>query len=142
MLFVYFLKFRVFIFKMEVYLIYNVLVSAVQQSDSVTHYTCSFFHILSSAVHPRTLSVGPCAAPSDRGVYPFYMWWCASAHPSPSPPPRLCYFRCVVACLKKERIFCPTRCCRHVHFPHKRTRFWKCRFSGLLAHLAPKVGSL
>ena len=43
MLFVYFLKFRVFIFKMEVYLIYNVLVSAVQQSDSVTHIYTFFF---------------------------------------------------------------------------------------------------
>ena len=53
--------------------IYSVLFSAIQQSESVIHkYRGSFLHSFPLFYH-RTLSVCPCAAQYDLTVYPFYI---------------------------------------------------------------------
>lgn len=46
----------------EIYLIYNVvLISSVQQSDSVMHaYICILLHILSIVAYYRILNIVPC----------------------------------------------------------------------------------
>ena len=52
-----FLKF----YLIDIWLIYNVvLISAVQQSDSVMHTYTFFFYILFHMVHHRILNIVPC----------------------------------------------------------------------------------
>ena len=65
---------RIFkIYFMEVQLIYNVvLISAVQQSDSVTHIYIFLFVFFSIMVYHRILSTVPCAIQQDLVVYPSY----------------------------------------------------------------------
>ena len=70
------------------------LISAVQQSDSVTHiYT---FKIFSIVVYHRILNIVLCAVQSNLVVYPFFVDMYNSLHlqtsifhstPSPSPLP-------------------------------------------------------
>ena len=56
----------------EVELIYSVvLISAVQQSDSVIHVYTSFFIFFSIMVYPRRLDIVSCAIQQDLVVYPF-----------------------------------------------------------------------
>ena len=63
-----------FSFLIEVSLIYNiVLISAVQQSDSVIHIHIFFFTFLSILVYPRTLNMVPYAIQQDLIVYPSYL---------------------------------------------------------------------
>ena len=53
-------------------MIYNVvLISAVQQSDSVIHIYTFFFIFFVIMVYPRVLNIVPCAIESDIVVYPF-----------------------------------------------------------------------
>ena len=57
----------------DVYLIYNVvLISAIQQCDSVTHtYIYTFFFIFFSImVYLRILNIVPCALQQDLVAYP------------------------------------------------------------------------
>ena len=56
-------------------LMYNVvLISAVQQSDSVIHIYAFFLEIFFSIlVYRRILNKVPCAIQSDLVVYPFYI---------------------------------------------------------------------
>ena len=58
----------------EVQLIHNVvLISAVQQSDSVIHMYTFFFILFSIMVYHRILNRVPCAIQSDLVVYSFYI---------------------------------------------------------------------
>ena len=53
--------------------IYNVLFSAIQQSESIIHkYIHSFLYSLPLSYH-RMLNVFPCATQYDLTVYPFYI---------------------------------------------------------------------
>ena len=56
-------------------MLYNVvLISAVQQSDSVIHIYAFFLEIFFSIlVYRRILNKVPCAIQSDLVVYPFYI---------------------------------------------------------------------
>ena len=68
----FFLKCCVFYFSIEAQLVYNgVPISAVQQSDSVTHIHTLFKIVFSIVVHPRRLDIVPCALQQDLMVYPF-----------------------------------------------------------------------
>ena len=77
------------LFKIEIQLIYSVvLVSAVQQSDSVIQYIC-FLKIIFIMVYHETLNIVPCAIQQGL-VYPVCLSWFASANPKlrihPTPP--------------------------------------------------------
>ena len=84
-----------FFLKIEVQLIYNVvLITAIQQSDSVIHIYTVFFKIFFSImVYHRILNIVPCAIQQDLVVYPFYIYKLTSAdsnlplHSSPNPRP-------------------------------------------------------
>ena len=56
-------------------MIYNVvLISGVQQSDSVIHiHIFILFQILSHIDYHRILNIVPCAIQQDLVVYPFYI---------------------------------------------------------------------
>ena len=56
---------------MDIYLIYNVPISAVQLSDCVIHMYTFFFIFVSIMVYRRILNVVPCAVQSGLAVYPF-----------------------------------------------------------------------
>ena len=65
-------KFKAEFLKPEVWLIYNVvLVSSVQQRDSVIRITYSFF-----IVYYRILNLIPCAIQQVLVVYLFYIFTC------------------------------------------------------------------
>ena len=49
------------------------LISAVQQSDSVIHIYTLFFIFFSIIVYYRILNIVPCAIQQDLVVYPFYI---------------------------------------------------------------------
>ena len=69
------------IYFIEVQLIYTVvLISAVQQSDSVIHMYTFFFILFSIMVYHRILNIVPCAVQQDLVVYPSYIQF-ASANP-------------------------------------------------------------
>ena len=53
---------------------YNILISAVQQSDSVIHRYTFFFIFFSIMVYPRILNIAPCAIQEDLVVYPISIY--------------------------------------------------------------------
>ena len=60
-------------FLIEVWLIYNVvLISAVQQSESVIHIYTFFFIFFSIMVYPRTLNIVHCTTQQNLVVHLFY----------------------------------------------------------------------
>ena len=79
----------------EVQLIYNItLISAVEQSDSVSHmYIYILFHIFCIMIYHRILNIVPCAIQKDLVVYPLCIYQVALLTPtaycvlSPSPSP-------------------------------------------------------
>ena len=71
---------------------YNfVLISAAQQSDSVTHIQTLFLIFFSTMVCHWILNIVPCAIQEDLVAHPSYVFWFASAnskvplHPSSTP---------------------------------------------------------
>ena len=61
-------------------MIYNVLITAVQQSDSVIHKYTFFFIFFSIMVYHRILSIAPWAVQKDL-AYSFYIYQFVSADP-------------------------------------------------------------
>ena len=65
------------IYFIEVWLIYSVvLISTLQESDSVTHIHIYILHIFFSImVYRRILNIVPCAMHQDLLVYPFFFYF-------------------------------------------------------------------
>ena len=68
------------IYFIEVCLIYSVVISTIQQSDSLIHLCALFFLLFSIMACPRILNAVPCAMQQDL-VYPFYMEWFPFVNP-------------------------------------------------------------
>ena len=78
-------------FLIKVYLICNVvLISAVEQNDSVIHMCTFFFIFFSTMAYPRILNIVPCAIQWDLVVYLSYIYnslllLTPNSHPFPPP---------------------------------------------------------
>ena len=71
----------IYLFFIEEQLNYNVvLITAVQQSDSVIHVYI-LFHIFSIMVYHKILNTVACAIQQGLVIYPFYIYQSASANP-------------------------------------------------------------